>query len=95
MRANQVNGIVNDLIHFSEDFHPLSWIWIKEKFDFNLLGKKIFGKDSLAEFYEAKRKWFIERIKKLKGDLKDFQKANIYILDKKEKIEIVYKNKIF
>lgn len=95
MRVNQVSGIINDLIHLGEDFHPMTWIWIKEKRDFNLLEKRSFGKDSLAEFYEAKRKWFLERVRKLKGNLGDFQKANIHIFGKKEKIELVYKNKIF
>jgi hypothetical protein len=95
MRTNQIQGIINDLIHLGEDFNPLIWVWIKEKFDFNLIGKKNFGKDSLAEFYEMKKNWFINRVKKLKGNIDDFQKAKIHVFGKKEKIEIVYKNKEF
>ena len=95
MRANQVKGIVNDLVHVSEDFNPMNWVWLKEKRNFDLLGKRSFGKDSLAKLYEMKRNWFLERIKKLKGNLSDFQKAKIYIFGKKEKIEVVYKNQIF
>ncbi len=95
MRANQVKGIVNDLVHVSEDFNPMNWVWLKEKRNFDLLGKRSFGKDSLAKLYEMKRNWFLERIKKLKGNLNDFQKAKIHIFGKKEKIEVVYKNQIF
>ena len=97
MRNNQINGIVNDLIHLGEDFNPMNYIWIKKKFEINLLnGKKSQNeKDSLTEFYDEKTKWFKDRIKKLGGNLKDFKKAEIIVFGAKERIEIIYKDKEF
>jgi hypothetical protein len=97
MRSNQVNGIVNDLIHLGEDFNPMAYVWIKKKFEVDLITgeKSQVEKDSLTEFYNEKVKWFKGRIKKLNGNLKDFQKAKIIVLGAKEKIEITYKNKDF
>ncbi len=97
MRSNEVKGIANDLIHLGEDFNPMNYLWIKKKFEVDLIGgtKSQVERDSLTEFYDEKIKWFKERIKKLKGDLKDFQKAEIIVFGAKEKIEIIYKNKEF
>lgn len=51
--------------------------------------------DSLTELLEEKRGWFLDRIKSLKGDIKDFQKAKIIVFVAKEKVKIKYKGKEF
>jgi len=97
MKSKEVKGIVHDLIHLGEDFNPMNYIWIKKRFEVDLIkGKKSqIEEDSLTEFYDKKIKWFKERVKNLRGDLKDFQKARIIVFGAKEKIEIFYKDKDF
>jgi hypothetical protein len=97
MKSNEVRGIVNDLLHLGEDFNPMYYIWVKRKFELDLITEKKSQAeiDSLTKFYDEKIKWFKERIKKLNGDLKDFQKAKIIVFGAKEKIEIIYKDKEF
>lgn len=97
MRLSQIQGIVNDLLDFRGYENPLSRIWLDNKFEINLVNGKIsyLGEDSITEFYKNKRKWFIGRIKKLGGNVNDFQEAKIIVFGAKEKILIKYKNKIF
>ena len=92
-----MNGIIYDLGDLQSYNNPLGYIWLKKKREINLLTGKIApsDKDSVYEFYIQKAKWFKERIKKLNGNLKDFQKAKIIVFGAKEKIEISYKNKEF
>ena len=97
MRKNQTPGIVNDLLNFREYENPLNQVWIKNKLDVNLKNGKIIypERDSLYDFYGYKRKWFMGRVKKLKGNLADFEEARIIVFGKKEKIMIKYKGKTF
>lgn len=97
MRISQIQGIVNDLLNFRGYENPLSRIWLDNKFEINLVNGKIsyLGEDSITEFYKNKRKWFLDRIKKLGGKIADFEDAKIIVFGAKEKIVIKYKNKIF
>ncbi len=97
MRKNQVKGIINDLLNLEDWKNPLQIFFIENKFKINLLNGEIeyLEEDSVSELYKEKINWFIERIKNLKGDLKDFEKAEIVVFGKKEKIEIVYKGEKF
>lgn len=97
MKINEINGIIHDLLELESWKNPLGMIWIKNKFEIDLITGKTnqIDKDSLTEIYLNKRKWFIQRVKKLNGNLKDFQKAKISVFGAKEKIEIIYKEKVF
>lgn len=97
MRKNQIKGVVHDLLHLLEDFHLLNYIWLKNKFELNLLTGKINypGDDSISDFFKKKREWFIHRIKSLNGNLSDFETAKIICFGAKEKVEIVYKGEKF
>jgi len=97
MRLSQIQGVVNDFLDFKGYENPLNHIWLKNKFEMNLIsgGINYPGEDSVSDFYKNKRKWFIGRIKKLQGDVKDFQIAKVIVFGAKEKIKIKYKNKIF
>lgn len=100
MKANQIKGIVNDLLDINSYRHPLKIIFLDKKFEINLIdGKMTYvedysGKDSLAEFYNEKREFFLRRIKDLKGNIKDFEEAKIIVFGKKEKAVIKYKGKL-
>lgn len=65
MRIKEVNGIVNDLIHLEEDFNPMNYIWIKNKFEINLLtGKKTYSKkDTLTDFTIKKETGLLKGLK--------------------------------
>jgi len=95
MRLSQIQGVVNDLLYFRGYENPLSRIWLKNKFEMNLIsgGINYPGEDSVSDFYKNKRKWFIGRIKKLQGDVKDFQIAKVIVFGAKERVLIKYKNK--
>ena len=97
MKTKEIKGILHDLLELNNWKNPLHHIWIRKKFEMDLLKGKIsyLKKDSLSEFYKEKRKWFIKRVKNLKGNLKKFQKAIIRVYGAKEKIEIIYNNKEF
>lgn len=97
MRANEVEGIIHDLLNLNDWKNPLNHIWLNNKFEINLLKGKITysGEDDLSDFYKDKMKWFAEKVKKLKGNLKDFGRVNIVVYGTKEKIEIIYKGKKF
>lgn len=97
MKASEIKGIAHDLLNLNDWKNPLDRVWIKEKFEFNLItGEANYEeKDSLHYFYRAKRMWFLKRISELKGDLKDFELAKIIVFGAKERIEIIYKGKKF
>lgn len=95
MRANEIKGIIHDLINLESWRNPISWI--KNRFEIDLISGKInyLGEDDVSAFYKEKRQWFVDRVKKLKGDLKEFQYARIVLYGAKEKVEISYKGKKF
>jgi len=97
MKITDINGLMHDLIGLHDWQNPLDRIWIKEKFEIDLINAKhnYPEEDSVVEFFEKKSKWFMDRIKKLKGDLTDFKKAVIKVYGAKEKVEIIYKGKRF
>lgn len=95
MRKSDINGILYDILDLNNWVNPLYRIKIPEKFEIDLLTGKTNQKeeDSLTEFYNAKRKWFLNRVKKLDGNLNDFQEAKIIAFGNNEKIILVYQNK--
>ena len=97
MKKNQIKSIVNDILELENWANPLNEIFSKEKYEMNLLtGKRNFpGKDSITELLLRKRKWFVNRIKNLKGNLKDFEKAKITVNKNKESVEIIYQGRKF
>ena len=97
MRRKEVNGVAHDLIHLESWKNPLGIFCIKNKFKIDLITGKTnqVEEDSLSELCKNKSKWFLERIKKLNGNLNDFQKAEITVFMSKERVEIIYRNKLF
>ena len=97
MRLSQIQGVINDLLDFRGYVNPISRIWLKNEFEINLINGKInyLGEDSIVGFYKNKRKWFLARIKKLGGKIKDFEEAKIIVFGTKEKVKVKYKNKLF
>jgi len=97
MKKNQIQGIINDFIDYRGYENPIHHFWLKEKLEINLISGKInyLEEDSFTEFYKHKRKWFMGRVKKLKGKLADFQEAKVIVFGAKEKIFIEYKDKTF
>lgn len=98
MKASEIKGIIHDILFLNDWKNPLQRFFIKNKFEIDLISGKIdyFGvEDSLTELYTEIHKWFLKRVKDLKGDLNDFDKAVICVFGKKEKIEIEYKGKKF
>jgi len=102
MRANQIKGVVQDIIELMDYVSPmlnlpLRFFNKKNKAKINLLTGKITPsgreEDSITDLLKAKRNWFIDFVKKNKGKLSDFNKASISIVGKKEKVEIEYKGK--
>ncbi len=97
MRKNQIKGVVHDFLWLYEYRTPLLRNSFSNKLKLNLLTGEIIGTDNeeLIKFYKEKRKWFKNRIKKLKGNLKDFDSAKVLIFGNTEKIEILYKGKSY
>jgi len=95
MRKNQIKSLLHDLINLEDYRNPMHNITIKKRREFDLLTGKNFGEDSLAEFYKEKRKWFLDRIKKLNGNIKDFQEVKFILFGLKEKLTIIYKDQKF
>ena len=98
MKANEVKGIVHDLIYLRDWQNPMERFFIENRFKINLItGDYDYEgeEDSITELYKEKRDWFIDRVKDLNGDLKDFEKAEISVYGKKESVEIIYKGKKF
>jgi len=97
MKTNQIKSIVHDLIEFNDWKNPIGRVKLSRKYKINLLTGKLNLKetDSITELLEEKRKWFKKRIEDLKGDLNNFQKAEIIIKNKQEKVSIIYKQKLF
>lgn len=97
MKNKDIKGVIHDLSDFCDWKNPLNNLWIKKIYKIDLIKGKInlTGEDSIISFLKNKRKWFKERIKKLNGNLKDFEKAIITIKGAKEKIEIAYKGNKF
>lgn len=97
MRKKLIPSLMHDLLHLSEDFHPISARAVPNKTEINLLTGKInlTEEDSVVELLKEKREWFKQRIKKLNGKLSDFQEAKITIFGVKEKIEIQFKDETF
>ena len=102
MRANQIKGIVHDIIELMDYVNPMlnlppRFFNKKTNAKIDLLTGKIIPsgreEDSITDLLKAKRNWFVDFVKKSKGKLRDFDKANISIVGKKEKVEIGYKEK--
>ena len=97
MRKKDINGIMNDLLFLSDWKNPIQLFFIDNKVEVDLINEKIsdFENTSLWELYQEKIKWFKERIKKLNGNLEDFQEAKIFTHGSIEKIKIIFKGKEF
>lgn len=97
MRISQIQGIVNDFLDFRGYENPLGRIWVPNRLKMDLkTGEIVYPeKDSIHDFYGYKRKWFVGRIKRLNGNLADFEGAKVTIFGKKEKITLKYKGKTF
>jgi hypothetical protein len=97
MRKNQISGVIHDILGYLEYRSPISRIFLGIKIEVNLLNKEIFGvdEDDIFKCYHEKIDWFHNRIKNLKGNLKDFKKAKLYVYGAKEKVEITYKDSDF
>jgi hypothetical protein len=97
MKSGEVKNIAHNLAEINGYLNPLYYVFLSKKRIVNLLTGKINppDKDSFYDFYIKKIKWFKERVKKLKGELKDFQKAEIIALGIKEKVNITYRGKEF
>ncbi len=97
MTQGEVKSIVHDLIKFQDWQNPLQNFWSERKIEFNLLTGEVnvSEEDSFIEYCKNKRKWFIDRVKKLKGNVKDFEGAKIILFGAKEKVIIKYKGKLF
>ncbi|MCR4327717.1 MAG: hypothetical protein NUV46_04005 [Nanoarchaeota archaeon] len=99
MRIKEIKGIVNDLMNVSSWKNPLSLLPVQpdKKYEINLpTGKlNVDFEDSITEYLIEKYKWFINRVKNLKGNLNDFEEARIIIYIRKEKVKIKYKKKNF
>lgn len=93
MRKKDINGLINDILGYLGWRNPLSRIFLPRKVEVDLLSKEVLGvdKDDIFKFYHEKINWFHNRIKYLKGELKDFKKAKIEVYGAKEKIKIIYK----
>ena len=97
MRKNEIKGIINDLLDLRSWRNPVSRVWVKEKVVFNLLSGEgnVLEEDSIVELLRERRNWFLERVKSLSGDIKDFGEATFEIYGAKEKVKIVYKGESF
>lgn len=101
MRKKEVKSIVNDLLNLGSWYNPLGnpfFLIRNKKIRVDLIKGSVLGcggRDSLWEFYREKINWFKRRVKKLNGNLNDFQKAKIYIDNLIERIEIKYKGELF
>lgn len=81
MRIKEINNTLDSLLNLRDWKNPLLEIWIKKKLEFNLLtGENSYNDvDSFLELYQERRNWFLERVHFLKGNLSDFQKAEIIV----------------
>jgi len=97
VRKNQIKGIINDLLDLNGYRNPLGKISLKNKLEANLLTKELLSvdEDDVYKFYLEKISWFHNRIKELKGNLKDFEEAKIIASLNKETIKITYKGEKF
>ena len=97
MRTKQLNGLVNDLSNYEDYRNPLNHIWLEKKFEINLKTGEIsyYGEDDISDFYKNKRKWFVDRVRKLGGKLTDFDEAKLIVFGAKEKIVLKYNGKDF
>jgi len=97
MRKKDINGILYDILDLRNWETPLNYFSIPYKVEINLLTGKlnVVEEDNVTNLLKEKRKWFKERVRKLKGRLSDFEKAKIIIFGAKEKIEINFKDTEF
>lgn len=97
MRKNQIKGIINDFLDFNKEHSPLNHISINYKLELDLKSNKfnISHEDDVVRFYRNKSKWLLNRIDKLKGDIRDFEIIKIIALKRKEKLIIVYEGEKF
>ena len=96
MKIGQVKSLLHDLIELENYKNPLNNVWIKKKIVFDLLTGEYSGEeDSFKELYGEKRTWFLDRIKKLNGNLGDFEEIKFTVFGAKEKLIIRYKGKNF
>lgn len=99
MKKTHVKSIINSLLTLNEWKRPseINSCLKHREIMVDLLKGEVLGsrKESIWKFYHEKVDWFKAIIKKLNGNLKDFQKANIYVNNITERIEIKYKNEVF
>lgn len=97
MRKSQVKEIVNCFEYLGDPFNPLDYVRTKHKFDMNVkTGNVSYPKgDSVSDFFIMKGNWILERSKKLKGDLDDFEEIRITVFNKKEELILNYKGETF
>ena len=97
MRISQIQGIVNDFLHFKEEISPLNYISIKYKLIIDLKENtsNYPKEDDVVLFYRKKAKWLLDRIDKLGENVKDFEEIRIIVLKRKEKLIMVYKGEKF
>jgi hypothetical protein len=94
----KIKSILHDLKEVYDYKNPLSIMNFSGSFKIDLISGQVIYQgedDSLKEVYEIKRSWFVSRIKELKGNLEDFEKAEILIESMKEKIVLIYKGERF
>jgi len=96
MRKNQINGLIHDLLNLGDWKNPSDRSIFEGKINVNLISKEILGTDEeeFIKFYREKIDWFQNMVKRLDG-LKDFQKANIFVQNAKEKVKIIFKGEEF
>src|SRR3989344_7910646 len=92
MRKNQINGIINDFLHFKEEINPLNNISIRYKLKMDLKINKLDypEEDDIVMFYKKKAEWLLDRINKLGGNAEDFEEIKIIVLKRKEKLILKY-----
>jgi hypothetical protein len=93
MRKSDVRDLINGFLELDAWRHPLARFSVVDNLELNLLNGKITypDKDSMFEFYTNKYNWFKERIKKLGGE-SEFQKAEVKVSGRRERVEIIFKN---
>lgn len=101
MRTNELKGVVHDLIWQENWQNPVASGFISDSFFKKVICDLKTGEvlpardDDISKMLKSKAEWFADFVKKKGGDLKDFEKAEIQIIGKKEKVFLIYKGEEF
>ena len=98
MRKKDIPGILNDLLNYLDYQSPITHYFVESPIKVNLLTGELSREEEDRDsynFYKNKIKWFQERIEKLKGNLSDFEFAELTDFGHSEEIKIIYKGKLF